>query len=597
MSVLSRFLIVFLIIGLLNAGFLPAPARGATILYKSYLVRQARGLDILCDPYIVMKNDSVSKLILKRGEMAEADFPEFLDIFKQINPGVTDLDHIRVGQHIFIPIKKLKKNSLPGQITGQVTISFVTISKIRKVLRDNSELYTVEKGDMVSVLVSRRWVSGGQKQSFRDGMTLFKRANPSIANLDHIVAGQRVYIPKPDLIKHPLYPSLLTGSPDLNRPIIPPGLKSFTAAGEEAAIASTGKGRRRSPASNLTLAAEALDARLLTRGVYHFPRTGQPDFKLDLSRSHVMKFKDGRSVIITGRPDGLPDLGIIQPFWKQVTGIYLPSQAGLDLILDRLSEVVPTLSLDKQITRHSHGLVLRAHARWVVEPVSLNPKGPSAMLLSAGMPGDEQLPERVVKYLSDQGIVLKELIPGKGVQTNRGKKNKTGTDTVTRIYDLDPRTVIKKVLLAMGYKYAEQVPITFPYAGVQIRAAANVITKPNGNLLLVDFEDLLGDAVQAIRDSYLQIVQLSVREGFEANIRKLLHELDNQVSENPTILISKPEQGYTVSVTLSGLLIQPGGETEYLLTSGAVSDAVIRCLARPGTRVITIRPDLNGAFG
>ncbi len=137
-----QFFIRSLVTMLLAAIFLPAPLQGA-ILYKSYLIRHALGFDILCDPYIILKNDSVSKLIMNKGDMAQTNFSEFMDIFRQINPGVQNLDHIRVGQHIFIPIKKLRKNSLPGQTSGMVTIPFVTISKLQKLLLENSEPYTI----------------------------------------------------------------------------------------------------------------------------------------------------------------------------------------------------------------------------------------------------------------------------------------------------------------------------------------------------------------------------------------------------------------------------------------------------------------------
>ena len=96
------------------AFFWPLVSHGA-FLYKSYIVRQDRGQDILCDPYIVQKDDYVLKIFRQRGEISHADFPEFLRIFRRINPHIPNIDKVLPGQHIFIPLKKLAHNSLQGQ--------------------------------------------------------------------------------------------------------------------------------------------------------------------------------------------------------------------------------------------------------------------------------------------------------------------------------------------------------------------------------------------------------------------------------------------------------------------------------------------------
>ena len=57
----------------------------STFLYKNYTLRYDRGWDVLCDPYVIKKNDWIYKLFRQRGEIAHNDFPEFLRIFKRIN--------------------------------------------------------------------------------------------------------------------------------------------------------------------------------------------------------------------------------------------------------------------------------------------------------------------------------------------------------------------------------------------------------------------------------------------------------------------------------------------------------------------------------
>ena len=142
------------IIGLLICIIAPCSADSA-LLYKSYVVRCDKGRDILCDPYVVQKGDWVIKLFKQKGEISHKDFPEFLAIFKRINPHIRNIDMIRPGQHILIPLKKLKKDSLPGQSSGVVTIPFVTISNLPDFIKPLSTEHIVQKGDFISRLISR----------------------------------------------------------------------------------------------------------------------------------------------------------------------------------------------------------------------------------------------------------------------------------------------------------------------------------------------------------------------------------------------------------------------------------------------------------
>ena len=99
-------------------------------LYKRYLVKNDLGKDILCEPYIVEKDDYVLKLFKQKGEISNTDFPEFLKIFQRINPGVGDINTISPGQEILIPLKKIRPDAFPTQSTGVIDIPFITIKTI-----------------------------------------------------------------------------------------------------------------------------------------------------------------------------------------------------------------------------------------------------------------------------------------------------------------------------------------------------------------------------------------------------------------------------------------------------------------------------------
>ena len=215
------------------------PAGFSAVLYRSYVVKYDRGWDILCDPYIVQKNDWVYKIFRQKGEISSKDFQEFLSIFQRLNPHIHDIDRIRPKQNILIPLKKLEPGTLPGQSTGIVTIPFVSISKVSEILESYSESYTVKKGDTVSKLIAARFGNFGTR-SYREGLNLFRALNPEILDLDLIFTGQNLFLPDPAMRNEPWYQSLFDDRGNIKgeTAAIEPDKNEIIETGETAAIPS-----------------------------------------------------------------------------------------------------------------------------------------------------------------------------------------------------------------------------------------------------------------------------------------------------------------------------------------------------------------------
>jgi hypothetical protein len=191
---------------------LPAPDTHGAMLYKSYVVRYDRGWDILCDPYEVQQGDWVLKIFRQKGEIAHEDFREFLGIFQRLNPQVKDIDRIRPGQVVDIPLKKLPPGALPGQSTGVVTIPFVMISSPPEMIKKHTRSYTIRRGDTLSQLIAKRFGGRYGNKTYREGLQLFKAANPQIKDINHIYTGQKIYMPDPSIRKKAWYDALFDKS-------------------------------------------------------------------------------------------------------------------------------------------------------------------------------------------------------------------------------------------------------------------------------------------------------------------------------------------------------------------------------------------------
>ena len=62
-----RIMITYCVIGAFLFRYLIAPPMVMSmILYKSYIIRQDNGADILCDPYVVQTNDYLTKSLISQ---------------------------------------------------------------------------------------------------------------------------------------------------------------------------------------------------------------------------------------------------------------------------------------------------------------------------------------------------------------------------------------------------------------------------------------------------------------------------------------------------------------------------------------------------
>ncbi|MBW2107189.1 MAG: LysM peptidoglycan-binding domain-containing protein [Deltaproteobacteria bacterium] len=182
-----RLLAVRFIPLILSFFLLAAPvARGAKP-YKIYVVNRYGAYDIVCDSYTVKKDDHIWDILRRKGSIAEQDFPRFVRILKDLNPGITDVNKIYPRQRILIPLKEMPAVKTAGASGPR----YITIPMLPDVLYRN---YRVQSGDCLSKIITAhlqvRW-----NELTDEYIKTLRRLNPRITNLDLIYPGQTIRIP------------------------------------------------------------------------------------------------------------------------------------------------------------------------------------------------------------------------------------------------------------------------------------------------------------------------------------------------------------------------------------------------------------------
>ncbi|MEJ2658688.1 MAG: LysM peptidoglycan-binding domain-containing protein, partial [Desulfobacterales bacterium] len=567
--------------------FMACSMASAAFYYKSYIVRYDRGWNILCEPYIVKKDDWIFKLFRQKGEISHRDFPEFLGIFKRLNPHISDMDHIRPGQRIVIPLKKVDDDTFSESSSGVVTIPFFSATDISEAKTKPSIDYRVKTGDCVSILISERYGKYGT-ESYRAGEQLFRKLNPQIENLNLIYAGQMIRLPEPEMKNTSLSPSPDDGAAVHEKT----NLSGSTAvAGEKTSPASVLKVDEKPSDSLLSNVASILDAKLFNRGSYYLPRRGQEDFKLDLSQTPFIKLEDGtRIFFIMGADNQKPEMTILKSFWKDVYAVNIDSGDSTEHILDSVFGELETGGFKQKLNFSDQGVDVEVRGKWIIEKPSEEGEPTRHLCITLIHSSKEETPASIVRYLDQNNIIIKDIILGKSAPEPKTKVfrliNTRGPVDIKT--NSGHQAFVRDFLVAMGYQYIADKQISFQYAGIPIDAASNLASDNNGNTFFIDFGTFYGDAFQAIEKSGYSIIQVKDTDTLDNIIQKLLGAMDVSFTKNPTFLAAKRPAVDNTKLTIPGFLTDYQNAPQTLIALAPLPHRVIQYLTDNNIRIIQI---------
>ena len=560
-----------------------------SFLYKNYIIKEDMGWEILCAPYTVERNDWVLKIFKLRGEIAREDFAHFLQIFRRINPHIKNIDRIRPGQQIYIPLRRLRGNPVPERSSSIVTIPFVDLSRSAGRKPPPANTYRVHRGDTVSKLLAGRFGRFGSK-TYKEAVSLFKQLNPHVKDIDLIFTDQTIFLPRS--LQPPK--SLAFQKNKLN-----PGSPSYPQADASSGKKTAGSGSRRPPKPMVPPLAEAaaiMDATLLDNGKYYFPRPEKGDLELDLAHHPVLEMSDGSRVMLADEK-GLspPDLKTVKSKWKAFTQVNIRAGAPVEDILDTVLAAVNKSARTPSLSFSAGGADITIRAKWIIKGAGTEMNPVRNICISFIEHPDQRTPTGIIRFLEHHGIRIKEVF--------RGSKSAAYTspvkaipvprrDPVKTVMASGRRSFVSDLLKAMDYPYTQNVTITFPYAGTEIKALSNLVTTPEGNPLFVDYGDLFGDAFLTIQKSGFNIIQINHTDTPYKITEKLAGALGPEWFRNPAFLAAKRPARLNTEIVIQGYLTEQRPDSaKMLLTITSIDRALVNMLNERNIRIIILPGD------
>ena len=574
---------------------IPPVLHGAGFAYKNYILRKEGGREILCDPYVVQKNDWILKIFKLRGEIAQSDFPRFLKLFRRINPHIHNINTIRPGQHILIPLKEMTSGPVAREPSGVVQVPFLDLTRGPKTPGPPTRqgagaiTYRVQAGDCISKLLAARFGDYGTA-SYKAGLRRFRRVNPGIRDLDHLSVGQVIQLPGPGVARSGFSspPAVAARGPVAFAPVRT-GYDLYRSARQE-------KSRTAPGPTALEQAASLLEARLLDQGIFYFPRPEADDLPMDMAQVPVMTLANGRRLLFPSAENRLGHLmETVRNHWRDASAIVLPPGADMGTVLDAITRALGEQEEQTSADLEAGGLAFSVHARWMIDLPASENGSPGKLCITMIEDSSQKTPPPLARYLADRQIMIRDVVrsPAPLHRPAPDDARSSRPPRPTTVPPGAPRVFVPDLIRAMGYTWAGNVTISFPYAGIQVEAVSNLVTTPSGIPLFVDFQDLFGDAVTAIKKSGFRIVQVTGRETPRRVVKKLLTALDSEITENSRIIAADRPARFNTTVLVPGLMIRNDNANDLLITELALPPDIGEFLREKGIRVIMLSPD-NG---
>ena len=362
-------------------------------LEKTVYSDTAGGKQSFYETLTVEKGDTLWKILERKEPLTPDRYAELLKEFRRANPKVADPSRLAPGQKLLIPSGGREEPKDDGRTV----------------------LYAVKKGDSLLKILASRGVPRRQRKGYLGAV---REINPSITDVDRIVAGKTIRLPTDDYFTEekppaapeksvppegvvasappevPIAAPAVPPAPALTRDASPaPGQEALAAGKPEAelllpkavsplaSVVETGKAGPaeetvvppvRTPyrglLSDLFL---AIGEKWVDRGTMYLPLPSGGDVVLQLSDFPVVRFSGGKEALIDFR-GGIPPRvrDAISTQWKSIQVVSLADAGGAGDRIDRILGASGYHSVKEGISRPvvmGETVSVALPARWIIQ--------------------------------------------------------------------------------------------------------------------------------------------------------------------------------------------------------------------------------------
>ena len=544
----------------ISAGFTMAQDKAPTAraeapeisLRKSINTRTYQGREIEGEDRQIGRGDSLWRILVEEKGVSGKQFRSYVVIIRGLNPHVKNLDVLRVGDRIFIPLR-------PAQLFEGLPAEIAAGERFQPGGRTTID-YRVKAGEHLYQIL-REQLNLTEDRKVAQYYALVRDLNPERKNWDALVEGEnirlpvagRVYeIPAPAAapVASPRSPSAPTATVEAKAPAVPaqmveapakPTIESTPGLATQPPPAMARREVLRSPAKeNLPLlakVAESMGSQMrqsgeevinLKDGAVRFDRRNYPVvFNPSLKQRVVLDPEDKIPASLRAK---LGDPSIGAPIVPMASGVSL--QDAITQLLAGLG--YQALPADRPVIIQEDGIAFEAKGNWMALAPEESNKPQQVYVISLSDDGAE-IPEYLRAQLAKKGLHLKDILLSPTANPGKMEDGSAAISFVTpaKIWPRDKKEIVDSLLFAFGIPFgvAETLSVELQN-GLRLDARTDRVFELSGKRVALFFQKSDAEIRQALQDKDgvrtvdIEIASLSSREV----ISRLLSLIGDQVA-------------------------------------------------------------------
>jgi len=535
-------LLVFLVMSLGSAGFAQeADQRNPTQLNlrKSVYTREYQGKVVEGEERAVGRGDSLWRILVQEKGLPEKRFRSYLVVIRGLNPQVKNLDVLRVGDSIFIPLR-------PDETLGNEAASAKTNAPATNSTTGATVSYRVKAGEyLYQILRDRLGISDNRQVA--NYSALVKDLNPERKNWDLLQEGDTILLPTSGQ-RRAVTGAEIKSSAQSNGLLEKSSSEKNSGAREAAAPVPSIDMRdaHRIPARNnlptLTKVIEAVGGEVQSGGeelvlvhdsTVRINRSSYPVvYNPKLQQRVVLDPENNIPVTLRTR---LSDPRVGTPVVSMTDQVSL--QEAVSRLLSGLGyQPLPT---DRSVVIQDEGIAFEARGSWMVLAPEESHKAQEVYIISLTDSPDE-IPEYLRSQLALKGLHLKDVLiasgapkaPAPKILVVAHRESDESTNQI-KIWPRDKTEIVDALLLAHGISFGVAETLSVDLRdGLRMETRSDRVFDLRGQRTAIFFQRTDPEIKKALQEKQgvktveLEIASLSSRE----IIGKLLNILGDQTA-------------------------------------------------------------------
>lgn len=533
-------------------------------------VHEIENKKVLAENYTVKKDDHLWQILRTKGLLDRKDLPEILSVLKKLNRSLTDLDMIRPGDSLIIPLTIVPLGADKKPLV-QAEQEVTPIESLEGVPLEN---YTISPGDSIIKVVTGRY-NIPNHYLYNEYLELVKKLNPAIEDINRIYPGQKIRIPvySPQIVRLPLVP-------------LPKSVEKKEAPEPKL------KKDRQELGRQLGRLFALLNEEWVQKGEHFLPLRSGGQINLNANVFPILRLSNGR-IIIVDLSGQMPEKmkKIIESNWANYMMVHLDHEDSLSVAFGKILAVsgYRRVSNKGDPLKMTGDIPILVNADWIVE-VTLpgqedTPRFKAITLLDAGI---SRTPAPIKSYLSTLGLDIVEFPPASEGMDRWGDT----TDILPAGEDVGG--FIERILDLVGRAHSSDVDIPIYQAGEKdfnIIVKADFLFSLEGRECLIDYTGLDAEVMSLLEENGFRVLALAGVRDPQNILLETLSFLGNPFEAGPHhFQINDRAKGKDIRMTISGSVFRDKNGKQIFATPRILPNAIEGFLSWKGYRILNLAP-------